>query len=80
MLISQLLIESRRSWKQINHKSVFSAQEILSIDSLSNFVSACTSLISELAIDLNLELSSLRKQFGPHEKPIEKSGMELSTF
>ena len=61
----------------MNHKSVLSAQEILSLDSMSDFVSACT---SELAIDLNLELSSLRKQFGPHEKPIENSGIELWSF
>jgi len=34
----------------------------------------------EIAIDLNLDESSVLKQFGPHENPIEKSGIELKTM
>ena len=59
---------------------MLSAQEICLMDPLFDFVSASSSLISELAIDLNLEESSLRKQLGPHEKPIENRGMELLSF
>ena len=59
---------------------MLSAQEIFLMDPLFDFVSASSSLISELAIDLNLEEASLRKQLGPHEKPIENSGMELLSF